>query len=390
MPGNPIKTKYKTVTKADGTTTEVPVYWFRVEAGRDGDGKRRQIYRSFERLKDAKAEYSRITHEVGRKTFVMPAKLTLNQYLDEFVPGHVRGMEKASVRNYSDALRPARERLGERLLQSIEKRDIERLVEWMLTSGRKMGGKPGTGLSARSVQLTLGALQTALDMAVMERRIPLNPVRLVKRPKRVKPEHELWTSAEETLFFKLAAEDRYAAVIELFARGLRPEEVCGIRWTDLDLTNQVAYVGKHVRTMVAGEPVEKEAKTKAGIRPLPLDDALINGLKVWKKQRAADKLAAGGAYEDGGYVLADEVGAPWLPDKLRRHMYGLMKQAAVTKVTPYEAMRHAAASRMARAGVAPQVIAAWMGHTNAAFTFENYAHARPEDLAAARDALAAR
>lgn len=41
-------------------------------------------------------------------------------------------------------------------------------------------------------------------------------------------------------------------------------------------------------------------------------------------------------------------------------------------------------------GVASQVIAAWMGRTNAAFSFENYAHARPEDLAAARDALASR
>jgi integrase len=67
-----------------------------------------------------------------------------------------------------------------------------------------------------------------------------------------------------------------------------------------------------------------------------------------------------------------------------------MKQAAVKRVTPYEAMRHAAGSRMARAGVAPQIIAAWMGHTNPSFTFDNYGHARPEDLAAARDAHAAR
>jgi integrase len=390
MPSSPIKTKTKPVTKADGTVTEQTLYWFRVEAGRDAEGNRKQIYRSFDRLKDAKSEYARISHEVGRKTFVMPAKLTLNEYLDEFLPGHVRNLEQATARNYQDALRPARERLGARLLQSIEKRDIERLVDWMLTAGRKKGGKAGTGLSARSVQLSLGALQTALDMAVMERRIPLNPVRLVKKPKRVKPQHTLWTDKEEITFFALARSDRYAALVELFARGLRPEELCGIRWTDIDLTNQVAYVGRHVRTMVAGVAVEKGAKTEAGVRPLPIDDDLVELLKVWKRQRAADKLAAGGAYEDKGYVLCDEVGAPWLPDKLRRYMYSMMKQAAVRKVTPYEAMRHAAASRMARAGVAPQVIAAWMGHTNPSFTFENYAHARPEDLAAARDALAIR
>ena len=67
--------------------------------------------------------------------------------------------------------------------------------------------------------------------------------------------------------------------------------------------------------------------------------------------QAAEKLAAGGAYTDSDYVLVDEVGGPWLPDKVRRYMDGLMKQVGVTCVTPYEAMQHAAGSRMARAGV---------------------------------------
>jgi hypothetical protein len=57
VPSNPYKTKKKTITKADGTKTEVTIYWFRVEAGHDAGGKRKQIYKSFEKLKDAKAEY---------------------------------------------------------------------------------------------------------------------------------------------------------------------------------------------------------------------------------------------------------------------------------------------------------------------------------------------
>ena len=46
--------------------------------------------------------------------------------------------------SYRDAFRPVRERLGNRKLQSVTKADIENLVDWMLTSGRKRGGKPGT------------------------------------------------------------------------------------------------------------------------------------------------------------------------------------------------------------------------------------------------------
>lgn len=237
------------------------------------------------------------------------------------------------------------------------------------------------------MQLTLNALQTALDVAVAERKISFNPVRLVKRPKRVKPVHKLWTDAEEAAFFAFAAKDRLAAVLELFARGLRPEELCGIQWADIDLEGRTAQVGKHVRTMVEGKPIEKEAKTEAGIRTLPFDDELRHGLKKWSAVQAAEKLAAGEAYTDGDYLLADEVGGPWLPDKVRRYMYALLRPADVTRVTPYEAMRHAAGSRTARAGVPGHLIAAWLGHTDASFTYRNYVHARAEDLAEARDAL---
>jgi hypothetical protein len=34
-----------------------------------------------------------------------------------------------------------------------------------------------------------------------------------------------------------------------------------------------------------------------------------------------------------------------------------------------------------------QFFAAWLGHTDAGFTMKTYVHARPEDLAVARDAL---
>jgi integrase len=68
-----------------------------------------------------------------------------------------------------------------------------------------------------------------------------------------------------------------------------------------------------------------------------------------------------------------------------------MKQAVVPKITPYTASRHAAASYLASvARVSPAVLAAWLGHADASLTMKTYVHARPEDLAAARDALAAR
>jgi integrase len=157
----------------------------------------------------------------------------------------------------------------------------------------------------------------------------------------------------------------------------------------LDLGAGVLRI-RHVRTLVDAKPVEKEPKTAAGRRALPLDAPLVNALKTFKASQAAEKLAAGPAYCDGGYVACDERGGPSDPARLRRVWYRLMREAGVPKVTPYTASRHAAGSYLSRAGASPAVIAAWLGHTDAGFTFSTYVHSRPEDLAAARDALAAR
>jgi integrase len=67
-----------------------------------------------------------------------------------------------------------------------------------------------------------------------------------------------------------------------------------------------------------------------------------------------------------------------------------MKRAGVRKIKPYTASRNAAGSYLARQGISPAIIAAWLGHAEAAFTMKTYVHAGPEDLAAARDALATR
>ncbi len=61
----------------------------------------------------------------------------------------MRSTEEA--RQHRDALLPVRARFGEKPLQDVTEVDIEALVDWMLTEGRRRGGKPGSGLGVRSV-----------------------------------------------------------------------------------------------------------------------------------------------------------------------------------------------------------------------------------------------
>ena len=59
-----------------------------------------------------------------------PGEDDLNEHLAEWLPPVVRYRAEATARNYEDALRPARERLGHKPLQAITKADVEQLVVW--------------------------------------------------------------------------------------------------------------------------------------------------------------------------------------------------------------------------------------------------------------------
>ena len=252
----------KSGTRADGST----YYWFRVEAGRNASGKRVQVYRSGARKKDLKAEYAKVTNDIGERRFVGRDGITVSAYLDRWEPAHGRDLEDGSRAQLRHALGRVRERLGGRKMQSLTRADVDALVDWMLTAGRKRGGKPGTALSPRSVQLTLVAFQRACDDAIEDRLISMNPCRRVKRPRQDKPVHDLWSDEEAARFEAVAAQDRLHPVITLQCLGLRPEEVCGLRWRrDVSLPKRQIAI-QVVRTLVDGKPTEKPPKTDAGMR----------------------------------------------------------------------------------------------------------------------------
>jgi integrase len=373
-------------TRKDGST----YYWFRASGGFDATGRRLQKYHSGDRRKDVLAEYGRVLAEMAAQRFVATDDITVTAYLDKWEPAHGRDLEDGSRAQLRHNLQPVRDRLGDRKFQGITRWDVESLVDWMETRGRKRGGRPGTPLGPRTIRLTLTAFSKACEDAVEDKVIASNPCRRVKPPKQAKPEHELWSDAETARFMTAASADRLHPVILLQCLGLRPEEVCGLHWRrDVKLARRTLEI-QGARTLVDGKPVEKGPKTVAGKRTLPLDDALTDSLAAFHALQAAEKLAAGPAYSTGDYVLCNELGEPYHPARLRRVWYRIMREAGVRKITPYTASRHAAGSCLDRAGVSPGVIAAWLGHADPAFTMRTYVHARPEDLATARDTLARR
>jgi integrase len=379
----------KKLTLTDGSTR----YRFVIDVGRNTTGKRKQVTKTYDTRREAKSEYAKIRHESDRGTYVSRSGMTVDTYLTEWLASATRDVEKATAANYRDAMRPVRERLGDRPIQRLTEADVEGLVDWMLTSGRKRGGTPGTGLSVRSARLTLGRFKAALNDALRRGLVVRNVAQFVtikredvRRDTEAKPARTPWTEAEVKTFLAGITEARLFSIMLLSLMGLRPAETCGLRWSDIDLTAGTIAAGDNTRTLVDGVVEEKPAKSERGKRALPLPVTVITALKAFKARQATERLAAGEAYTTTGYMLVDELGLPVKTDWLRRQTYKLMDETGVRKVRPYDA-RHACLTILAAGGVPDVIVSAWAGHADLSFTKRTYVHPDPSHLQAAADRL---
>ncbi|WP_405671485.1 site-specific integrase [Streptomyces canus] len=368
-------------------------YRMMVDAGRDENGKRVQLTITRDTRKEVLAERSRIENERGAGTFIVPNKITLAEWLDQWLDFKLRDVEETTIRTYRLALVHVYDKLGHIRLQELTEDHVRDFVDELVTGGRRMGGTPGTRLAISTVEGILIRLRSALGRAVVRKLVSVNVAAEVrpslvdkKTDKRERSRPKPWTVAEVQTFIRGIGGDRLYAPLLLSLMGLRPAEVCGQRWRDLDLQLGTLSIA-NTRTMIGNVKVlEKDTKTSSGERVLPLPNGPWEALRNFRVQQAREKLAAGEAYTDTGYVVVDELGMPLNTRQLREHAYRTMRRLGLRQVRLYDA-RHAVLKALALSGVPDVILAAWAGHTNAAFTKRRYVSIEAEDMRGAAEAL---
>ena len=147
-------------------------------------------------------------------------------------------------------------------------------------------------------------------------------------------------------------------------------ELCGLRWTDVDL--DACRIDIRVQlTLVAGVVEEGPTKSDAGQRSLPLDPTLVAMLKAHRKQQLEDRLRWGELWVDSSRVSVQENGAELNPDTVSDRFRAIAERADLPPVRLH-AMRSGAATMALAAGVAMKTVSEMLGHANEAITSKIY------------------
>ena len=304
--------------------------------------------------------------------FVDPGATTLADYLDEWLKAVEPMLRITTWRSYEQMLRLwVIPRVGRTKLADLTPLHLRRLQADLLKNGKV----DGSALSHQSVANCRRALKKALSDAVKWGLLSNNPMTFVDAPRVIAVSRPTWDATQAKAFLDVAADNELIAAWVLFlTTGMRRGEVAGLRWDAVDLDK--ASLAVRINRVSAGQGnrvAEHPPKTKRGQRSIALDLGTIETLRAHRRLQLEDRLRAGPAWTDTGFVFCGLDGLPLHPDTFTATFKRLRDPLPLPAITLHD-LRHTSATLALAAGVHPKVVSERLGHANISITLDLYSH----------------
>lgn len=338
-------------------------------AGRDPKtGKYRKITETFRgTYSEAEARLAEMVGDIRANASVESSGMEFREFAAQWLEREKANATAAArtTEKYGTHINALNVVLGRARLQDLTPWDIEDAYA-KLRSGDSPSGKRLSGTYVSCIHSTL---RTILDEAVRRRLIRHNPANDAKPPKNDTEERDALSSRELLeLIDRLDKRNRnHVAVMLCCMMGLRRGEVVALNWEDVDFGERVINVRKSYDDM--GNL--KTPKTRAGVRTVPMPDAVVDAL-----------ITLHGSSCRYSALFCDEFGNRMKPHSLTTWWRRNRASLGYEGVTLHD-LRHTFASHMARSGVGVKVTQKLCGHANASTTLNIYSHVDLEDKRAA-------
>lgn len=342
------------------------------------EGKRKRVERVGGKTKKECETNLRKALNEYETGYIEPSKMSLSDYLIDWLENHVKDNRKTSTYNRYKSLLRNNVLPGIGLIKLKDLKPIH--IENMLTIQKK------TGISSTTVQHIYTVLNTALNRAVKLRVLTKNPCDYVDRPKRVKFTANV-LSVEEfysvidlldvTLYRDYIFSLALHIVLEL---GLRRGELAGLEWSNIDFKESTISITNNL-VYTDGKTLVSTPKTEESKRVLYISDDLKNLLKSYKLVQNSHKLSYGprlykNIYNEREYdfVLTWENGKRLHPLYYTQKFGKLLKESDIEKKVRFHDLRHSNATLLLSQGVDFKTIQTRLGHADISTTLNIYSH----------------
>jgi integrase len=316
-------------------------------------------------------------------------EVTFGAYLTEWLEDQALVVKATTAaKNRAMVRRVLREPVSRRKVRDLKPEDFRRLYREL----RDHGKADGTPLAASSVKTLDQVLKSALQQLVDDCALRFHPIprRVVAVQRTERPWLNLDQVRELVRFARFAAPDLEVVVRLGALAGLRRGEICGLRWTDVDLDSGSLTIRRN-RVVASGQISETTPKTTGSAATISLDDATLSTLRRHHDRRAG---LIEQAVPDAEYVVCTATGTGSDPNNLSRGFRQLVDQynavypeAQLPDAIGLHTLRHSFASGLVARGVNLKIAATAMRHSSVRM-MDRYGHLAPSTVDEAVRALA--
>jgi len=358
------------------------VYAVEISLGKKANGKRRRTQKTFKTLAEAKRGRVQMlkAQQEGRLTQVR------NDTVYTYGLWWAREVKPQSIRettaaDYEDRLR----RYVIPFLGKVRMVDLksEHIIAWM--NELKRSGKSANTINGARRVLT-GLCKYAARTGV----IPFNPVLATDSMRRQVGEksqvQKPWSHDEMNQVLQAVVGDsKLDCFLHLMMHtGMRPGEVLGLRWRDIDEANSSLSVTgtlKQTRRITpSGRGVVRiernEPKTFASRRPITISPELREALERQKMYESVARITAGKNWVGSAYVITSRVGTPMSLSNLRKAYIKFLAAHTVRYIRLHD-IRHSVATLSLGLGIPIEQVSQVLGHTRIETTKSIYAQHVP-------------
>lgn len=273
--------------------------------------------------------------------------------------------------------------LGKTRLAKLTPGDVERFLNGMAREG----------LSARAIGGAKGLLARAIRRAQRDGLVGRNVAELADAPRGTRKQSSAMTLEQIGALFASGLSPWWRAYLMTgILCGLRPGELAGLTWDDVDFAAGVLRVRHSLKEVPAeGKPrtalVLEDLKTERSKRTLQLPVRVADALRAQRAVQAADRLRLGRHYGGMNLVFGTSAGQPRRRQDMNRGFKRVCARAGLGSGWHPHEQRHTFVSVLSDAGVDIELIADATGHINSNVTRTVYRHQISDKVARAAAAM---